>query len=377
MRFYNIEMKGKLILEKPSSVPPYNPADEGRIFYYNDTLYYSDSTANTVLSTTGGGAASGNAAKLEGNDGNFYLCRDNHTGILPIEYGGTGATDSTGAIANLGLDSFYGGLNEENTWSQDQNYGARDLWFLTGNYCSRLNYRCLMMWETSSGACTTIHAGSGMWIRASNNRYACLSAGGGHIYYISCSSGSPGCGIFTVYTDRCFGVCHHAPVATILVNNRPNGAGTGVEVCNCGCCNAIWARNCSSYASICAEALGGGFAVSGNTAYQNTSSSNLKHLDHVCLSNCVRKQPLDIYKYYWEDTNNAGFNTSIGPTAEGFDKTFNIDNSKNGEDYSSVWSVDGVALGLSIENLKEIDKLKKIVVALYSCIQKLEGVEVQ
>lgn len=397
-------MKGKFKLDPQSSLPPFDPADEGRLMYYNGTLYYTDSTAQTVISTTGGGAASGNAANLEGQPGSYYLSRSNHTGtndadllegqagsyyndlgnatgVLAIENGGTGATDSTGFVANMDLDSCYGRLEAAvnnwsgfHCWSKD-NPGLSCYNMMVGGDWAR----CLRMWgcNCSSGDlyCTTIITGGGIRTRGVYGQSGCIIPGHGSIYYMSCGSGTPGCGIFTVYTNRCYGVCTHCYTAAVLVNNSPTGAGVGVEVCNCGCCSAIWARTCSSCPGVYSQALGGGFAVSGNTAYQNTSSQYLKHLECACLSDCVRKQPLSIYKYYWEDSNSKGFNMTIGPTAEDFHKTFNLDNSNDGEGYDSVWSLDGAALGLSVENLKEIDKLKKIVVKLYSCIQKLEGVE--
>ena len=398
MRFYNVEMKGKFKLDPQTSLPPHDPNDEGRLMYYNGTLYYTDSTAQTVISTTGGGAASGNAALLEGNSGGYYLCRDNHTGcndadllngqlpsyyndmanatgVLAVENGGTGATDSTGFVANMQLDTCYGRLGADNIWSGSQCWyqDYPGYWW----QCTNLSLNCLFMYYCNCSSaycsCTRISTG-GISMRGIYNQTACIGAGGMSVYYNSCSTGSPGCGIVTVYTDRC--CCNAAFAAALLVNNRPDGAGAGLEVCNCAECHAVWARSCAATnSSICAEALGGGSAVSGNTAYANTSSQYLKHLECACLSDCVRKNPLSIYKYYWEDANNAGFNMTIGPTAEDFHKTFNLDNSQTGEEYDAVWSLDGAALGLAVENLKEIDTLKKIVVQLYSCIQKLEGSE--
>jgi len=385
MRFYNIEMKGKLFLQKRTSLPAHNPGEEGRLFYYNDAVYASTSTDNVkVLSENNideltcciSACGSINAAQLNGQAGSYYTDMNNATGgVLGVEYGGTGATDSTGFITNFGLDDRYGRLEaDNNNWEGTQCF-YRDSpgtqWHCATLSTDDLRFRyCSCLYNTYYCTCISMFGMRtfGIW-----NKQSCLVPGQGGIYYMSCSSGTPGCGIFTVYTDRCYLGCDHAPVATILINNRPNGAGVGLEVCNCGCCSAIWARNCSSCPTIFAEALGGGFAVAGNTAYQNTSSQHLKHLECTCLSNCVRKQPLSIYRYYWEDSNNKGFNMTIGPTAEDFHRTFNLDNSNNGEEYDSIWSLDGAALGLSIENLKEIDKLKKIIIQLYSCIQKLEG----
>ena len=103
------------------------------------------------------------------------------------------------------------------------------------------------------------------------------------------------------------------------------------------------------------------------------SSKNVKHLREVCLGDCIRETPLNVYKYYYEDVNTKGYGEAIGPTAEDFDATFNIDHEKSGDEYESMWSLDGAALGLAIENLKDIDALKTIVTQLYGCIQKLEA----
>ena len=46
MRFYDIIMKGKLILEKLASSPSFNSANEGRVFYHtgDKNIYFNDDT---------------------------------------------------------------------------------------------------------------------------------------------------------------------------------------------------------------------------------------------------------------------------------------------------------------------------------------------
>jgi len=117
---------------------------------------------------------------------------------------------------------------------------------------------------------------------------------------------------------------------------------------------------------------GSGAAVAGNTAYCNTSSKYLKHATPISITQCLKDTPLSVYQYYWEDSNYTGFNGFIGPLAEEFDATFNLNHDPNADDYMGLFTVDGVALGLGIENMNEIDKLKTIIQGLYSCIQKLE-----
>jgi hypothetical protein len=114
-------------------------------------------------------------------------------------------------------------------------------------------------------------------------------------------------------------------------------------------------------------------SVGGNTAYFNYSSKYLKYNEEISISDCIRNNSLPVYKYYWEDSNSKSFNSAIGPMAEDFLTTFEL-GQPNQDEPEGIWSVDGVALGLGIENLNEIDKLKEIVTQLYSCIQKLEGV---
>lgn len=241
----------------------------------------------------------------------------------------------------------------------------------------------------SSSSCIAIHAtsstGGGIYaITGGTGKYGVYGDGGpASIGVVGCGSigvcglggtngvygcggtnGVYGCGpvgvrgdgtTLGIYGDGTIGVC---------------GNGTTHGVRGCG---AIGVHGCGA-TGVCGYATGAGSAVSGNTAYCNSSSKFLKHLSNICLTQCVKDTPLKVYKYYWEDSNYIGFNQTIGPVAEEFNKTFNIDNSADGVNYDGIWTVDGIAFGLSLENIQEIDKLKQIVSKLYGCIQKLEGV---
>lgn len=94
-------------------------------------------------------------------------------------------------------------------------------------------------------------------------------------------------------------------------------------------------------------------AVSGNTAYENTSSSYLKHKEEICLINCIRANPIRAYKYLWEDSNNKSWNYSVGPMAEDIKNTFKL--TKKGDKISGL---EGIAFGLGIELLEKIEILE-------------------
>jgi hypothetical protein len=378
MRFYNVEMKGRLVLPKLSSVPVHSPEDEGKIFYSCGALYYSDSTAQISISTTGGGAATGNAAFLDGQPASYYLCRDNQTGCncadlldgqpgsyytcadnitgtytfdatnvigaIQIQNGGTEATTASGARSNLNVP----GLCDNNTY-----YGCNTICGcqvhegrtrFNGAGASVTIWGCentnapLMVYNSATTTCNYVtyfqNTGCGNGIYSTSPHglgfYSIRSATSNNAIYIQswATTGNGGIYVFERQTDR-----------------------------------GIYAYACGSY------------AVGGNTAYCVTSSKHLKQLHDICLTKCVREKPLKVYKYYWDDANNRAYNQSIGPTAEDFNNTFNVDHSRDNDEYDGLWTVDGAALGIGIENIKEIDKLKSIVVKLYACIQKLEGME--
>jgi hypothetical protein len=264
MRFYNVEVKGKMMLEKRTSHPSYTTDDIGRLYMCDGYMY--------IISDL--------------NAGPSLLCSH-------IIYDG------------FSTDMRYGQLMCSNNWdgAQTFNFSSNQRMYLYDPQpCAVLSTLVICRGSVGYPA-----AGCGLEIRNSYGSAAFM-----------CS-------------EFCYGVSGYSN---------------------------------SSY------------AVVGNTAYYNYSSKYIKHFENVCLSSCIKERPLSVYKYYWEDTNNHGFNQSIGPLAEDFNATFNIDNKSDKEDYEGVWTVDGVAFGLALENLKEIDKLKDIVVELYSCIQKLENKEI-
>ena len=306
MRFYNIEAKGKMIVEKRTSHPSYTLADVGRIYSCGGYLYY--------IGDQGVGAP--------------LLCN------------------------YLLIDKCFGDLH----YAIPDSY---NMWF----ECNVFQVPC--------------YRAQGIVV----NHSACVcgdtvSVNRGHIVWPIDGAAIAG------YTT-----CGNA-----LKGNSVYG--TGVQALSCTCyavygystnCYGVYGYSKNCYGgyfftdAILKSALRacsvGAFSVSGNTPYHCYSSKYIKYFEGVCLSNCVRKTPLSVYKYYWEDSNSKAFMQSIGPAAEDFDATFNVNNHPDKEDYEGLWTVDGAALGLSLENLKEIDKLKEIVVEMYSCIKKLENKE--
>jgi hypothetical protein len=107
MRYYDIEMKGRLILEKTTSIPIYNPGDEGRIFYYDNQLYYSDSTAQTIVGSGGGGGTSGSSGTsglsgTSGSSGTSGLTGTSGTSGLS---GTSGSSGTSGTSPSLTLQT--------------------------------------------------------------------------------------------------------------------------------------------------------------------------------------------------------------------------------------------------------------------------------
>ncbi|MHA1304778.1 MAG: hypothetical protein ACTSPI_13860, partial [Candidatus Heimdallarchaeaceae archaeon] len=95
--------------------------------------------------------------------------------------------------------------------------------------------------------------------------------------------------------------------------------------------------------------------VSGNGSYyDSTSSKNLKmSLEPVCVSECFLKNPISIYKWQWEDSNQRGFDRFIAPFTEDIKRIFELTDEDTG-----YYSLDGIALKLGIELLQDVRILK-------------------
>lgn len=316
MRFYNVEVKGKMMLEKRTSHPSYTADDIGRLYMCDGYMYLITDV----------------------NLGPSYVCSH-------IIYDG------------FSSDMRYGSLLCSNTWD-----GAQTVELTGGERFyindSQPNASCSSL-VVCRGSVGYTAAGCAVEVRTSHGDgiYSCsecciaikaFSVLGPAVHAItSCDHGVFGCSV------NCYGVYGSSrnSIGGYFYTDAPFAAAL---------------RACTT----------GAFSVIGNTNYLCSSSKYIKYFENVCLSNCVREKPLSVYKYYWEDSNSKAFMQNIGPVAEDFDATFNVNNYPDKEEYEGLWTVDGAALGLSLENLKEIDKLKQIVVELYSCIKKLEAKEI-
>jgi hypothetical protein len=78
----------------------------------------------------------------------------------------------------------------------------------------------------------------------------------------------------------------------------------------------------------------------------------------ICITECIRSNPFGVHRYTWEDKNYRGFNEFITPMAEDIDDTFRLSADMGESEHRGIFSVDGIALGLAMENLKRIDALE-------------------
>jgi hypothetical protein len=97
----------------------------------------------------------------------------------------------------------------------------------------------------------------------------------------------------------------------------------------------------------------GSYPVAGNGDYYNACSKYLKYKEDVNIIESLESRPLKVYRYFWEDSNQTCFDEFISPMAEDLKYTFGLTKESDGK-----YTVDGIALGLGIELLEEIKKLK-------------------
>jgi len=392
MRFYNIEMRGKFQLKTEGGVPAFNSAYEGRLSYFNNDLYLNDSTTQRKI-------------YHEGNSGAFALCASNNVFTCCNLFCGISTYLCNSKLGIWNCDTSSSGYNIYSiagTCSSDLLNGIYSITY-GSNKCAIIGHSVngtsgigVRAGASNGGtavvACTQT-SGTSLFAQTWEGKAACFhkTRAYGYAVYVEASNCTSGICV-NAYTH---GVRAFSCDSVALFGSSINCLGvygcvdSGAQYAILGCADhnaqaAVYARAATT--STACGLLGVStnrygvygcsvncFAVVGNTNYCNISSKYLKHIQDVCVSECIKNKPLKVYKYYMEDANNSGFNESIGPLAEDFNDTFNLNDTSDGDGYEGLWTVDGVALGLSIENNKDIDQLKQAVVKLYECIQKLEG----
>ena len=217
--------------------------------------------------------------------------------------------------------------------------------------------------------------------------------------YACCSYGVVGnvCCCYGVYgiAHSCYGVCGHADICYGVYGNSTCRYGVyGQANCNfgvfgqsscigiCGVANSCIADPTTSVCYGCYGVMGiagcygvygcasscvgqtcgcygvyghadESFAVAGNTAYCQVSNKYLKYKENICLTDCIKQNPIKVYKYLWEDTNIKSFNYSVSPLAQDFSDTFKLTDYDDG-----ISGLDGVAFGLAVELLERIELLE-------------------
>ena len=199
----------------------------------------------------------------------------------------------------------------------------------------------------------------------------CCNCNGAGVYGVGCNSrgvcgygaGSFGVGVYGL-TDNNFGVYGKA-------SNCYGVYGCAVDnfgVYGKASCYGVYGEASSCYGVYgCA---GSARPVAGNGAYCSTSSKYMKYKERVCISECLKQNPLTVYKYIWEDTNQNGWDTFIGPLAQDVYNTFKLTPEDDG-----LFTVDGIALGLAIELMTRIENLEDMKIQLEKRIKILEDVK--
>lgn len=391
MEYYKIEMKGRFQLKAETSLPSFNSSYEGRLSYYNDDIYLNDSTTQRKIYHEGN-LSSFCGAFAKCTDDNIFTCCNTFQGDTCFTGSENYFCDSRICIRNCSSSSIVGitigGWCDFNHGMSVYSYGDHSDAIIAHSGCRYGVY-------TSSTCCYALYActqcgDTAVYGVTWEGKAACFrkTRAGAYAVYIEASNGASGmcinaCNqgirVFSVdYTsifgssENCFSIygCSGDTYSVVGCADHDGMAGVYGRAASSSTACGVLAASTWRYGVIgCSVNC---FGVVGNTDYCNISSKYLKHTREVCLTKCLKDNPLKVYKYYWEDANNRGYNQSIGPLAEDFNKTFKVNNSNDPDEYEGLWTVDGVALGLSIENNSEINKLKNIVIRLYSCIKKLE-----
>ena len=153
--------------------------------------------------------------------------------------------------------------------------------------------------------------------------YGVLSNAGFYTFY-----GISGC-LYNegpIISDTCITMCssYKCPlcvISTCCVSIKGQSPYVGVGGCSTGDVGVYgYAEGCyaiSGYAVI-------DYAVVGNTDYANLSDSDIKYLCDICVQECIRANPIKVYKYTYTDENLKSFVEFIGPTAQDIEEVFEL-----------------------------------------------------
>jgi hypothetical protein len=403
MDFYDINCLGKIRIERLSSLPAWNTDDEGRIVYLSSTeeLFFGDGNAWVIIDPS--------VAYTKAEADARFLRKDS-PGVVEDVYGCK--TFCSGLITN-NLSSCYSSTGDAVHICQSNTTTGQGLYIRTNACCSPavvikksggvgeceliricgctpyavpvLRVRNYSNVVNSIGMDVYNCCGSSIW-STSHYSQAVIGISCGTqaaIHAQNCDGTGPGLHAFANNSSLCstayccralvvcgicgYGIVSHAP--TIAIHGRST---VGVAIIGCTCSNSggIYGVTTCQCATVGVATVSR--PVAGNGAYYSFSSRHIKHLCNVCVTECLRKRPLKIYKYTHDDSNMIGFDEFIGPTAEDFHKTFELDHDDFGNDYLGLSGVDGTALALSIENMDKIDILKVVLKRVLKRLKKLE-----
>jgi hypothetical protein len=389
MDFYDINCLGKIRIERLAALPSWDTDDEGRMVYLDSTeeLFYGDGTAWIGIDAGSAYTKAESDSRFlrkdsPGVDEDVYGCKTFCSGV--DVYGNsnfcqvTPSTLPTLCVAGCQTGNCYALNVTQNctggrgAYITGQSFGTALKLNTTGAFstsvitssCDRALYVCTC--SNSCPAITVIGCGTSVI-------YACnFGITGSGIVGKACCVGVKGCASMCTglcgYAGCCDGVSGYAVCSRGIYGQSSNG--TGIYGCGGGNNGGVYGRTASQCGVI--GYASGGRSVAGNDAYYNYSSRHIKHLCKVCVTECLRNKPLKIYKYTHDDSNSTGFDEFIGPTAEEYHKTFELDHDDFGDDYLGLSGVSGTALGLAIENMDKIDILK---IVLKNALKRLKVLE--
>ncbi len=408
MDFYDINCLGKVKIERVSALPTWTSNDEGRILLLTTTqeLYIGttgwDKIGNTndiytktesdnryLIKATGGTICGVTCICTSAVSTVPALCvRNNYTAGITAKFTGYHCTNTTVDISNCccttcpvlhlcGRTEDYTGIlricNELDGYAATID-GMGDVCGRGLRICSNNTALNISHTRNNTGAArilSTAYGSYGLWIADSgdSSQGICAAVTGQNSTAINAQS-SEHRGIYA-NNSYCCTTC------VVPHSNVPAGV-YGSSNCAIGVCgrsyyNYAVVGNATSWVGVLG--LAAAYPVTGNGPYfNNVSSKNVKYTCNICISKCLKDRPLPIYKYTYIDAAQKGYDEFIGPLSEDFVETFDTHNEAGeGEEMSAgLYTLDGIALGLGIENMNKIDKLKDIIKLLTKELKDLK-----